>query len=170
MKSNLTQAELKRDMNYNPQTGHFLRTCPRKQKRYGRIAGSPNPSGYIQIKIGKFLYYAHRLAFLYMTGSWPQYEVDHVNGRPGENKWVNLRQATHQQNGSNVKTSLRNTSGSKGVYFDRPRSKWVSQISINGRKLFLGRHVTKEAAKARYEQAARELFGEFIRTEQATLS
>lgn len=105
--------------------------------------------------------YLHRL----IMGEPEGLEVDHRNGDGLDNRRQNLRVATHAQNLANQRLSAANTSGFKGVSFDRtrPNKPWAAYIKHGGRKLFLGRHETREAAAAAYDAKARELFGEFAR-------
>lgn len=130
---------------------------------HGEQVGGLTANGYRLVTVYGSRFYAHRLAFLYMLGRWPIGEVDHINGSPDDNRWENLREATHQQNGRNVKTPKDNTSGVKGVYWARERQKWAAQITVNRKTIHLGRFKTIEEAKAARENRERELFGEFAR-------
>ena len=57
-------------------------------------------TGHIRICIMRVKYLAHRLAWLYVTGSWPSQDIDHIDGDPTNNRFANLREVTHQENGS----------------------------------------------------------------------
>ncbi len=106
---------------------------------------------------------AHRLAWLYMTGAWPTGQIDHINGDPRDNRWLNLRQVNQSQNNANSKLSSRNTTGHKGVTFHKKAKKWMAQISYRGKPMYLGLYDTmEEAAEARRAKAT-HLFGEFAR-------
>lgn len=90
-------------------------------------------------------------------------DIDHINGRRLDNQKANFRLCTRSQNLGNQKLSSKNTSGHKGVHFDKERNKYQAYIKKNGRKIFLGRFNDPiEAAKA-YNKKALELFGEFAR-------
>lgn len=130
---------------------------------HGAQVGGLIASGYRLVTIYGSRFYAHRLAFLYMLGRWPIGEVDHINGAPDDNRWENLREATHQENGRNVKTAKNNTSGVKGVYWAKDKRKWTAQITISRKTYHLGRFDTIEAAKACREAKTAEVFGEFAR-------
>lgn len=91
----ITQETLKGLLTYNPETGVFLWNTSKKK------AGSENHRGYIQIGIDGKLYYAHRLAFLYMTGAMPFGIVDHRNRKKADNHWANLRDTTQAENNAN---------------------------------------------------------------------
>lgn len=76
--------------------------------------------------------------------------VDHINGNRLDNRKCNLRICTNQENNFNAIARNNNTSGYKGVWFDKTRNKWVSEIKISGRKIFIGRYEDiKEAAFTR---------------------
>lgn len=83
--------ELKALLRYDTETGTFTWI------RSGKKAGSKNGKGYIQIGINDKLYYAHRLAYLYMTGKMPEV-IDHVNRKKNDNSWENLRNGTQAEN------------------------------------------------------------------------
>lgn len=89
-------------------------------------------------------------------------EVDHIDGNPLNNQRNNLRVVTHAQNQKNLKIPIHNTSGYKGVYWDKPRQKWIAAIH-SGKTINLGGFDTKEEAAHKYNQAALEYFGEFAR-------
>lgn len=87
--------------------------------------------------------------------------VDHINNIKTDNRAINLRYATHSENGMNKSKTSKNTSGIVGVVFDKSRNKWVSRININGKEKHLGRFENiEDAAKARTE-AEEIYFGEF---------
>ena len=89
--------------------------------------------------------------------------VDHRNGNGLDNRRKNLRPATHAENQQNAHIRSDNTSGCKGVYYASKESKWKAQIRINGARIRLGTFATKQEAKAAYDLAALNNFGEFSR-------
>lgn len=129
----------------------------------GDIAGGFMGNGYWYISLDGCRYLASRLAWLYMTGEWPPSEIDHRDGDEGNNRWLNLRASTRSQNGANTRRRSDNTSGFKGVTYDKSRKKWQSKIRVNGRDFFLGRFDDPELAHAAYVVAAEKHFGEFAR-------
>lgn len=165
--SGLTADQLRALFRYDPDTGHLLRLWPATRKcdeRYvGAPIGHPSPAGYTFVHVGKRKYLAHRLAWLWMTGQWPEHGVDHVNGDGMDNRWANLRAANQSQNGANRGPQANSRSGIKGVWFDRARGLWASMIVVRGRRYSLGRHPTKEAAADAYRDASIAHFGEFAR-------
>ena len=158
----LTQERLKELFSYNPETGVFIRriaTCNRVKS--GSIAGSFSSQGYKQIRIDYKKYLSHRLAWLYVHGVWPINQIDHINHVKDDNRIANLRLATRSQNQWNQKKCYNNTSGYKGVCWQKQDKKWRAQIWVNGKCKNLGNYKDiKEAAKA-YEKAAVKYHSEF---------
>jgi HNH endonuclease len=160
----LTRARLRELLHYDPESGEFRwRKRPRNSVHIGDVAGCITPAAYRRIRIRGRAYFAHQLAWFYMTGHWGQPSIDHRDGDPTNNRWGNLRRATPSQNCANRRRQQNNKSGFKGVFPYRGR--WRASISKNGRLTVLGTFAAPQAAHAAYEAAARELFGEFARTE-----
>jgi len=160
-------AEIVRDRYiYDPDTGIFIRRmtmCGRAQ--FGQVAGSLKKAGYIAISILDRPVMAHRLAWLYVYGEWPDGEVDHINGIRSDNRISNLRIATGAQNRQNAKIRKDNRSGFKGVSLHGNSGKWQATIALNGKRHYLGLHESPQDAHKEYCKAALELHGEFARTE-----
>ena len=127
----------------------------------GTIAGTPDKKGYMIIKIDGVTYRAGRLAWLWMTGLMPPVLVDHENRDKADDRWSNLRLATHQQNSANSDKRRTNKSGHKGVSRCSATGRWKVQINENGERRYLGLYDDLGAAVAVYETAAARLFGEF---------
>jgi hypothetical protein len=89
--------------------------------------------------------------------------VDHINGDQLDNRKKNLRICNRSNNGMNRGKNENNTSGYKGVSLDRFRNKWVAQLMVNGKHIFIGRFNTKEEAYEAYCEAAYRINGEFAR-------
>jgi hypothetical protein len=87
--------------------------------------------------------------------------IDHKNGNGLDNRMSNLRPATGKQNVRNQRKRRRGYSKFKGVSWDKRRNKWIAQIGVNSRHLFLGYHLSEKAAAKAYDVAAREHYGEF---------
>lgn len=155
----LTQEALKSRLHYNPETGDFtwVSSSGTRFDQIGRKAGNRNKAGYLRITVFQKSYMAHRLAWLYMTGSHPEHHIDHINMRKNDNRWSNLRAATKSQNGANSRA--RCASGLKGAYWSKSIGRWYS--SANGK--YLGTFDTPEEANAAYKRAAKIDFGEFAR-------
>jgi hypothetical protein len=129
----LTQAELKRQLYYNPETGLFtwkISKCNNKIK-IGDVAGYLGEDGYIQIRINSILYRAHRLAWLYIKGYFPEHDIDHKFGIKDDNRWSEIQHVTRSCNLQNQKIDKRNSSGFPGVILHKKNGKWHSQVTIN---------------------------------------
>ena len=166
----LTQAQLKKFLNYDPETGVFIRIAvPRPQVEcyIGKPAGYLTDNGYwvIAVEHKRNRHRAHRLAWLYMTGEWPKGDIDHINGDRLDNRWANLREATRSQNLGNSRMPSTNKSGFKGVSFDKRRGKLLAQITLDGVHYHLGRYDEIEDAMQAYRSALGGHFGRFARFE-----
>lgn len=148
-------------LRYSPETGEFFWLVSRGSVRSGKRAGGLN-RGYIQIRVNKKFYKAHRLAWLVMTGAWPKGRLDHKNGIIGDNRWCNLRRATHSQNMANRRINKNNTSGMKGVSQRKPGS-YRAYVNKDGKRFYLGSFASAEAAHSAYLKKAKELHGKFAR-------
>jgi hypothetical protein len=131
----LTQQRLKEVLNYDHKTGLFVRNNSNDKRQVGNVMPI---KGYIRIKIDCKLYLAHRLAWMYMTGSFPTAEIDHINGDGGDNRFVNLRDVTRSENNKNQKKSISNTTGITGVHWFKPQNKWRSRICIDNKDTNIG--------------------------------
>ncbi|MGE5566200.1 MAG: HNH endonuclease [Parcubacteria group bacterium] len=156
----LTADTLRQCVRYDPKTGEFTFLLATKGHPANRVARGVRPDGYRRIGVGKKLYYAHRLAVLYMTGEWPAHDVDHINGNPSDNRWANLRLATRSQN---LRNQRRRRDGLKGASFMPERGKWRATIGVAGKALHLGVFDTEEAAHAAYVAASEAHHGEYGR-------
>ena len=103
----MDQKTLKSLLRYEPSTGTFRWLADRPPRcKAGGVAGYNNGSGYNKISLGGRRYYAHRLAFLYMTGEMPPGVIDHINGDGIDNRWENLRCVSQKENGANKTTGV----------------------------------------------------------------
>lgn len=120
-------------LNYDPETGQFTWRSHRNGfVKAGAPAGSVKERC-VQIKIDRRLYSAHRVAWLIMTGKWPVCGIDHINGDPFDNRFVNLRECNQSENSQNRKRGAANKSGYVGVSWHKASGKWRAQIKVNGR-------------------------------------
>jgi len=125
----ITQQELKELLHYNPETGIFTRkTKVNRNKVIGSIAGTTDFHGYVAIAIDGKKYKAHRLAWLYMYGKFPDNCIDHINNITTDNRIVNLRDATLSQNQCNKKINVNNSSGVR-VFDSAPNKLKVPYVS-----------------------------------------
>ena len=162
-KSALTAERLREVLRYEPETGLWLWVVSRGGTKIGAVAGTPH-DGYVRIKIDGCLYLAHRLAWFWMTGEWPEFEVDHEDLDRANNRWKNLRHATDSQNRANTKAFSNNKSGFKGVSWHARIGKWMVSISVNRKKTHLGYFDCPAAGSFAYQIEADKAFGEFARS------
>ena len=148
----LTQQTLKDLLEYEPSTGIFYwKSNTSSRNVIGKPAGYCK--GYVFIRIHKKLHYAHRLAFLYMTGNYPADQVDHINGVPSDNRWENLREVSPLENRRNAARSKNNTSGVTGITWDKRKNFWYVRITLNRINKFIGYFEHLEDAKQARKQA-----------------
>jgi HNH endonuclease/AP2 domain len=160
----ITAERLRELLHYEPDTGVFTRRVrtANRVRVGGDVAGSVNSSdGYRYICIDYRLYPDHRLAWLYITGSWPKSQIDHINGDKTDNRLANLREATQSQNQANTSMRADNISGFKGVSWSKGRRKWLAHIKKRSKCKHLGFFDTSGSAALAYTIAAEKHFGEF---------
>jgi hypothetical protein len=153
----VTAERLRELLHYDPGTGVFVRVARVSGKRLGVVAGSMTSKGYRQVGIDGGVYLAHRLAWLYMTGEWPAEEIDHRDGDPANNRFDNLRAATHAENQQNRAPPKNSTSGLIGATWQQRSRRWLAQIDAGGRQVYLGLFDTPEEAHAAYLAAKARL-------------
>lgn len=121
----ITQDRLRELLHYDPDTGIFTRLVSTGWRgKVGDVAGYKNPDGYLVIMIDYKLYLAHRLAWLYTYGRFPEV-TDHINGVRDDNRIVNLREVTNWENAQNKKKHTRpDMSLPTGVQVAKKNSKW----------------------------------------------
>ena len=166
----LTQNYLKTILDYNPETGIFLwrkryDVLKRLNTRFaGKQAGWKDKDRYTfyrRIRINGKEYSAHRLAWLYMTGSFPEpgLDIDHIDGNGLNNRFKNLRLATRTQNLINSRVYKTNKLGIRGVH--RQGNRYIAGINLQGKRVYLGCFKTPEEASAAYSEAAKKHFGDY---------
>lgn len=155
----LTQTELKRLWDYNPETGFFTRLVRNNGRvNVGDVADSLRLDGYVQLQILRKKYLCHRLAWLYMTGNFPNDATDHLNGIRHDNRWVNLRDVTNSINQQNQRgPKSNNKSGHLGVSWHTWNGKWRAEIRVNGKSIHLGYFNDVRVAAEHYLRKKREI-------------
>lgn len=144
--------DLKEIFRYEPETGTIFWKKNYRKSFIGKPAGNISTDKYRVITYQGKTYKAHRLAFYLVNGAWPSGPIDHINGVKDDNRWQNLREVTAQENQQNRKLNKNNKSGALGVSWINRDQKWLSAISIKGKKITLGLFVDYyEAVAARKE-------------------
>lgn len=177
----ITAEYLRSVLDYNSETGEFKwkwrpemdgkrggwnqrwagKTAGVKTKRAGKRSHE-DKHPFVCIDYKK--YQIHNLAWLYMTGEWPEILVDHRDRDVNNSKWGNLRQATHSQNQYNRGMQANNSCGVKGVVLRKDTNKYMVRIGVDGGYKHLGCYSTKEEAHRVYCAAAEKWHGDFART------
>jgi hypothetical protein len=154
---NLTQKRLKEVLQYDPDTGVFLwKKQINPRGKVGQVAGCVRSRGYRTIGIDGNRYYSGRLAWYYMTGSWPPHQIDHKDRDKSNDLWENLRLATESQNKMNQRNKPRRDKLPRGVHKYGERYKAVFREKI------LGYFSTAQEAYSVYLAEAIKTHGEFV--------
>ena len=156
----ITQERLRSVLAYDGASGVFVWLERRGQYPAGTRAGSLNGHGHRMVAVDGRVYMAHRLAWLYVHGSWPCGQIDHINGQRDDNRIANLREATESQNAQNRRgPSTRNAIGVLGVYVDKTRTKrpFRACIAVNGKRQHLGYFESQAEAEAAYVARKRQV-------------
>lgn len=161
---NIDIEDLKSQLHYDFETGIFTR------KSTGKKLTTCNTKGYIQIKINRKTYQAHRLAWFYVHGQMPLTFVDHINGKRNDNRIENIRLCNKNQNGVNSGLTSRNTSGYKGVCWHKKKERWIAASKLNGKLIHIGTFIKKEDAIASYVNFCKINHGEFLHSSLLDIS
>lgn len=167
----LSAERVRQLLDYDPETGAFKFKERAGDKAFnakfaGKLAARSSRAKYNRICLPEGRFYAHRLAWLYVTGAMPAKFIDHKNGDPKDNRFSNLREADAPQNGWNSKPHKNNRHGLKGVVKLSPRyraGRFRANINVRGKAIYLGYFMTEEEAHAAYVAAASKYHGEFAR-------
>lgn len=156
--STLTADYVRNLFDYDPESGVFRHRTTRSSRALaGAVAGCLDDR-YVRIGIDGRIYSAHRLAFLWVTGQWPVYAVDHVDGDGSNNRWSNLRDVSPRVNAQNKRAAMSNNkTGFLGVFKRGDKPNYKAQIKADGKLIYLGTFATAEDAHAAYLAAKRKL-------------
>lgn len=162
MGSTIDRAKALEAFVYDPESGTLsLRQSRGRHGRFkkGSSVGNVHTCGparstkkyYLRTFFNGHYVYVHRIIYVMMTGKQPQ-EIDHIDGNGLNNKWSNLRNVSHSENGKNQKQFRNNTSGVKGVHLRKDTGKWRARIMVDDKPINLGTFADKEdAIQARLE-------------------
>jgi hypothetical protein len=160
---NISLQRLKELLQYDPDTGLFIRLVKTSNRSpVGSVIGCKRKDGYYITRIDGSAYFLHRLAFFYMNGSWPE-EIDHIDGNPSNNKWNNLREVNSGQNKMNRRRKIGKEY--KGVVWHKQGQKWMAQINVDGKHIYLGLFEDATDAHKAYCEAATIYHGEYAKYE-----
>lgn len=175
----ITPEYLRQILDYAPDTGElkWLRRTPEmfggcaparcaewfNANMAGKPAGGIGHKGYRTLEISGRHFLASRVCWAITHGRWPPDQIDHINCIRSDDRLCNLREATAYQNARNKAAGSKNSTGVKGVHFERGKNKYVAQVKLDGRYVFRRRFKTINEAAAAYAEAARHHHGEFAR-------
>ena len=167
----ITQAELKEILHYDPETGIFRwrYSVARKVKPWD-VAGTTTFAKYCHIKINGKNCKAHRVAWLYMTCEWPVEQIDHKDGVKSNNSWKNLRLATNKQNMENQSLRKNNTSGCGGVTWRPDAKKWRARIGHGYNRIHVGYFETFEQASSAIVAKKAEIYTHYTGRDQVNFA
>lgn len=147
----ITHKELLERLSYNPDTGAFTWIKSNSNAApVGSVAGCLNKvTGYWQVRLNRETIRAHRLAWFYVHGEWPEKQMDHINRVKTDNRIKNLRLVTQSENNQNKKV--------KGYTYSKNDKKWKAYIGIDGKKNHLGYFDSPEEAEQAYFAAKKTM-------------
>lgn len=159
------RTEVASKLYYDPDKGIFIH---RSGKLKGLQAGCLNQRGRRRIQVAGFKFLTSRLAWLLYYGEWPESTVDHINGDVADDRIVNLRLASESEQQWNRGIGKNNTSGVKGVSFNKRRARanlgpWESYITVYYKRVHLGFFTDREDAVEARLKAELVYHGEFAR-------
>lgn len=154
----LTQSRVKELLDYDPLTGVFTYKTLRGHMTGGSVAGALHKHGYRHIKMDNKLYKAHVLVWLYVNGVFPSGHIDHIDHDKANNAISNLRDVNRMGNLQNqIKSHSNNKTGFLGVSLKKRSGKYLAQIQVAKKVIFIGHFDTPEEAHIAYVQAKRNL-------------
>jgi hypothetical protein len=155
-KADLTAQHLRELLHYDPSTGIFTWLVkPNRRIQIGSRVGCTIDGGYLRTRIDGHLYRLHRLAWLYVNGQWPEYDIDHIDGNPANNAITNLRDVSRSVNLQNRREAMgHNKTGILGV--SAKGTRWRARIKLPDGRQQTSHHATVEEAQAAYVASKRE--------------
>jgi HNH endonuclease len=155
----LSVDEVRARIEYNPDTGLFRWLNPNSHQAVSWFKGNKSVRQYRRLWILGRHILAHNVAWALMTGRWPEHEIDHRNRQQGDNRWSNLRSATHAENSRNRSVGKNSSTGVVGV--SRFGKRFRACIRFQGKQLSLGLFSTIEEAAIARRDKAETLYADF---------
>lgn len=149
----VTTERIRELLSYDPESGALTWIARQsiRIKHVGAVAGTIDPLGYVLVSIAYRHVRGHTLAWVLMTGKYPEGEIDHINGVKSDNRWVNLRDVTHGKNMENQKRARRGSaSGFLGVASHKGGKYFTAEIKTEGARSYLGCFKSAESAHLAY--------------------
>lgn len=153
MRNDLTAERLRELFHYDPETGFFFRLKAVSCARSG-LVDTVLKRGYLTISVDAVKYVAHRLAWLYVTGRWPEQQIDHIDGCKTNNRFANLRDVSISINAQNRRRPI---GGNAMLGAHKTGARWTSSITVNNKNIRIGMFDSPEKAHQAYVAAKRKL-------------
>jgi len=158
--SDITQEKVKHLFDYHKSGSLVRKIYTSSNARVGSFVGCEGAEGYKLVRVDGKLYRVHRLIFLWHHGFLPEY-VDHIDTDVINNKIENLRRCSKSQNSCNGKMRINNTSGIKGVSWNKEKSKWMAKLCHKRKQMHIGYFSSIHEAEKAVRAARKKLHGEF---------
>lgn len=155
-----SQQSLLSQLRYEVDTGLLWWKERKINRQMDKSCGTLHHNGYLYLRINGKLYTLHRIIWKMVTGREPDH-LDHISGCRIDNRLSNLREVSRNQNNRSIGLTKANSSGYIGVRFSDKDNCWTTQITIERKRIFLGRFKDKRQAIEAYNHKAIELHGHF---------
>jgi len=155
-----SQRSLLKQLRYDVDTGLLWWKERKINRQMDKSCGTLHHNGYLYLRIDGRLYTLHRIIWKMATGREPNY-LDHINGCRVDNRLSNLREVSRNQNNRSIGLTKANRSGYIGVRFSEKDKCWTTHITIERKRISLGRFKDKRQAVEAYNQKAIELHSHF---------
>lgn len=136
---------------------------PARSVKVGDKVGSFNKHGYREFSLKGSRYYCHRVVWFLNTGTFPDLEIDHIDGDKSNNLFENLREVSREENMRNTNSHKDSISKYKGVSFEKQKGLWRARCFCKGKSYCGGFYEREEEAAKRYDELAKTLFGEYAK-------
>lgn len=161
-----SQELLQTRLRYDPVDGALYWINCGRRDRIGKRAGKLHRNGYRYLTVFNREYREHRLIWALHYDEWPELQIDHINGRPDDNRIENLRLATPTLNQVNKGAAKNSSTGMRGV---KPSGYggFCAVITLAGKSTYLGTFETAEEASAAYRAASIGQYGAYAHQQQS---